>query len=522
MHREIFRRNREAINAAVVGYTEAFRRYEREFAERVQTYQRRASYPTLAKAIARSDIVYVADYHTLPQAQRGCLRLLRRLDPDQPVTLALEFVQGRYQAAIDAYLAGELDDDGFLEAIDHHRHWVFGGWESFRPFFELARERGYRVIGIDQRGRGGAGTSLHARDNYAARRLVAARRQHPDHLMVVLMGELHVSPNHLPARVEALTPKGMRPPRPLVIYQNCENIYWQLEARGREHDTELVQISPREFCLLNTPPIVCQQSFLNWLHAEDNGIEPEAVEENFREYVRLLTTFFDLDLGDAVDEVEVATVMDLSFLARLKQRGEWSEAELARLQEQILASESYYIPKARMVYLGNLSVNHAAEEATHFIRHVCAEGHEPRLLVDAFYWRALEEAVGFLGSKVINHKRKCAHLPQMAKLYRSRQTNPFDKEVARLVLKHGRITGGKRVRGLSEVYECDMELFNAVTHAVGYMLGDRLYYGLVSGRISKSEIRDLFYDPFSGEGDALSTYLYLASITADVALPERL
>src|SRR5690606_31607651 len=110
------------INGAVVGYTEAFRRYEREYAARVQSYRRRVSYPTLAKAIARSDVVYVGDYHTLPQSQRGCLRLLRRLDPDQPVTLALEFVQGRYQEAIDAYLAQELSDEAFLDAIDHHHH----------------------------------------------------------------------------------------------------------------------------------------------------------------------------------------------------------------------------------------------------------------------------------------------------------------------------------------------------------------------------------------------------------------
>ena len=55
-------------------------------------------------------------------------------------------------------------------------------------------------------------------------------------------------------------------------------------------------------------------------------------------------------------------------------------------------------------------MNHASEEATHFLRHVVSGCQEPLNLVDAFYARALEEAVGFLGSKMLNHKRKCPHV----------------------------------------------------------------------------------------------------------------
>ena len=64
-------------------------------------------------------------------------------------------------------------------------------------------------------------------------------------------------------------------------------------------------------------------------------------------------------------------------------------------------------------------------------------------------------------------------------------------------------------------------MFNAVTHALGYRLGDKLYYALIGGEIQKTEIRELFFDSLDGDGDALASYLYWAARTRDVVLPER-
>ncbi|MEK7705660.1 MAG: ChaN family lipoprotein, partial [Myxococcota bacterium] len=408
MHRAIFRRNQERINTSVYGYTPAFRTYEREYARRVRRYERRVRLDELEHAIDASRVVYVGDYHTLPQSQRAFLRLLRKLPPDRPVTLGLEFFQGRHQKLIDAWLAGSISEDVFLRRIGYAVQTPLGTWESFLPIFELARERGYRIVALDRAARGAAGETLRVRDRYAAARLASAMCQRPDDLVMVLIGELHVAPGHLPNDVQRALGPDVESLRQLVIYQNCHQIYWELEARGLEHDVELVRVRADEYCLMNTPPIVCQQSFLNWLDVEDGMTQPDAPEQNFKEYARLIAEFFELPLGSALDDVELATVVDLSFLARLKRRGDFSARDIRHIRHQILNSESYFIPRAKMVYLGNLSVNHASEEATHFLRFVASGNDEPRLLVDAFYARCVEEALGFLGSKIINHKRKCA------------------------------------------------------------------------------------------------------------------
>jgi len=519
LHRSIFRRSQKRINASVHGYTDAFRKYEREYGRYVRRYQRRATIARLDQAIAKSDLIYVGDYHTLPQAQRAFLRLLRRRPSDKPVVLALEFVLGKYQDALDAYMADEIDDQRFLEQIDHDEHWLFGGWEGFRDVFALAKSRGYPVIGIDTAGKGLAGDSLHDRDDYAATRIAQAHETYPEAQIIVLIGELHIAPNHLPRAVQKKIGPNTR--KQLIVYQNCEAIYWQLEAKGLEHKVEIVQISKEEYCLLNTPPIVCQQSFLNWLQVDDEGLQLDAPEENFKEFARLISAFFDLELKDALDEIEVATVADLTFLRRLQRRGDFSKRDMAKIREQILRSESYYIPRANMVYLGNLSVNHAAEEATHFLRNVCSQSHEPRMLVDAFYARAIEEAVGFLGSKLMNHKRKCAHVPFFERQQRGRNATRKDKEIARLICKHARMMQGERVRNSSSIYECSADAFNAITHALGYQLGDHIYYGLIDGIIDKSEVRELFFEKLDEEGDALLCYLNFYSKTRSVKIPER-
>ncbi len=522
LHRTVFRRNQRRINASVAGYTPTFRRYERTYLRGVRHFERPATLAELDGALARADLIYVGDYHTLAQAQRSFLRLLRRLPRDRPVTVALEFVQGRHQAALDRLMRGALSEQAFLRAIERTSHWLLHGWETFTEIFALARERAWRVLAIDSPGRGPAGLSLAARDRYAARRIARALTETPRPRVITLVGELHVAPAHLPQAVAHELARTGNQATPLVVYQNCQEIYWQLEARGLEHEVELVRVADGQYCLINTPPIVCQQSFLNALEMDDDIPSVEEPGENFKEYARLIASFFDLDLKDALDDVDVASVADLSFLNRLRARGDFSEADLRRLHQQILHSESYYIPRARMAYLGNLSVNHAAEEAAHFVRHVIGGLGEPRLLVDAFYARCLEEALGFLGSKLINHRRKGPTLAALVRQAHSRAGTRRERLIARAVLVHARMEQGERVRGTRSLYTSDADTFNAVTHLLGYRLGERLYYGLVSGKLAKSEIRALFLENFAGDGAALTTYLHLVGRTSRVRVPERM
>ena len=519
LQRALFARQGRLIAASVQRPTPQFEAYEARVQRRVRRFLREAGYDELLDAVTASDLVYVGDYHTLKQAQRSFLKLVQRVGArGRKQILALEFVEGRHQAALDAFLAGRISIPAFLERIVYRRHQRFDVWPHFAPIFEEARKRKLPVIAIDARG------ELDARDAYAARRIATAVAAHPGAQVLTLTGQLHVAPPHLPTAVaRALGPRG-RGLTSLSVYQNCEEIYWALQKAGRELDVEAALVRPGEWCLINTPPVVVQQSFLDWVEGGDEPLEGDHPERRFKELARLVAKFLRLDdanFREALDGVQVYTASDLSFLASLPDRG-FSKREIRTIERQILARESYYIPRARIAFLANLSVNHAAEEATHFLRHVVSgASDEERGLVDSFYARALEEAYAFCGSKIVNPRRKCPHAPELEKLLRG--PDRFQRLVARMSLAHLRLERGQRPRtALRTLYrEAGADLFNAVTHTLGYMMGERLYYALARGRILKSEVRQLFLDPLDEEGGPFLTYMDLASRLADVRIPRR-
>jgi hypothetical protein len=265
--------------------------------------------------------------------------------------------------------------------------------------------------------------------------------------------------------------------------------------------------------------VVVQQSYLDWI---EGGVEPldgAHPEARFRFLARTIARFLGLDsraFREALAQVAVYTAGDLSFLDTLPV----SAKERRQIEQQILSRESYYIPRARLAYLANLSINHAAEEAAHFVRNVVSgAGDDPRNLADAFYARALEEAYAFCGSKIVNPRRKCPHEPQFERLRRS--SDAFTRQVARAVLAHRAAETNGRSRATGYLSKAGPALFNAVTHSLGYMLGERLYYALATGVCSKSYVRELFLDALDEEGEPFAVYMQLSRRLAGVRIPKR-
>ncbi|MBL7686364.1 MAG: hypothetical protein JNK65_10085, partial [Deltaproteobacteria bacterium] len=141
----------------------------------------------------------------------------------------------------------------------------------------------------------------------------------------------------------------------------------------------------------------------------------------------------------------------------------------------------------------------------------------------------LHEALGFFGSKIINHHRKCSHEKDFESLLlyfrNSGKKVPKDRilerEIAMDVLALKKMEKKKQLISNAQVMQQNITLFFGVTHALGYMLGDRLYYGLLSHAVKKSEIRDLFFDAFQKEGEPGEVYLRLLKKLSKVKLPKR-
>lgn len=497
LHLSLFRRQKEQISRAVEGYTPAFRAYEERYRQRTRTYREVLGRDEVNAHVRRADVVYVGDYHTLRLAQRSFLELLQAADTSgRRVIVALEFVEGRHQRALDEYLRGRLSDRGFLTRIGHAYTGSFDIWPGFKPILEYARRRKLEVLGIDRRASGSR--SLALRDDYAAARVASAASADDRPLVMVLMGQFHVAPCHLPAAVRSHLGAATER-RHLVVYQNCEGIYWKLARSGLAERVDAVLLREGELCLINTSPVVCQQSFLDYLEAEagDEQLVDRGATSRFHELGRLIGRFAGVDVRRALAEIEVGTAADLDFLAQARRRGRFSAKELSQLRRQILERESYYIPRARMVYLATLSLNHAAEEAAHFVRH-CAVGeamYAPRSASDAFYARCLEEALGFFGSKLVNPRRRCHGLAEWAQAFEQRKGE--ERQIAAFVLAH-KASEAEGAADAAQLLPLRRDrLFHAVSHALGYLLGEALYRAFDAHQVDKRELRALFRDPFA-------------------------
>jgi hypothetical protein len=521
----------------------ALRRYYRTYKRRFEQPFTEATLEELLRACAGAEIIYVGDYHTLAAAQQMPLKLLRALWARRRHRwiLALEMVQISDQSATDLFVEGRMSQEAYLREIEYDKTWGFP-WEHYRPLFEFAREHGVRVVGIncepEIRDKG-----LRNRDTCAAMAIAQAAAANPGVKILVLDGDLHVAPAHLPHRVNAfLHGLGARR-RSLIIYQNSETLHWRLVQENREREVQTVRLSPREFAVQHTHPIVKLQSYLNWLEyeqelapvipltlrdeEEDSGPD---IQDQIHRFIASIVEALRLD-GDFSD-FAVYTVEDLDFLDDLRDVHVYTNEEIDLVAIQILKGESQFLPDGHMLYLANLTVNHAAEEAAHYINFKLS-GPPPRIQthVDDLYHRTMREALGFFGSKIINPGRLAYLAEDFADAERRLRGKRLDvkgrdlRKISRLVLHHleveKEVVAGKHPlpRRLPRRYFRQYSVFLGVAHALGYRLGTWLFAAFEQGIITRETMRALFSDPFRKRGSAQRTYFDLLGRLQGLKIP---
>src|SRR5262249_34893351 len=122
----------------------SFRQYAEKLKGEFRGLWRACEWNDLLKSVAAADIVFCSDFHAYSQSQRAHLRILRALPEDRKVILALECVCKEHHRAIEAYLTGEISETEFLAQVEWTKVWGFP-WEHYRPIFELAKRRGFKI-----------------------------------------------------------------------------------------------------------------------------------------------------------------------------------------------------------------------------------------------------------------------------------------------------------------------------------------------------------------------------------------
>lgn len=263
----LFAHQQALIDQAVGGVSAAFRRYEAEYRRATGTAGRPIRRAAVEAEVREADVVYVGDYHTLPQAQAEYLALVRgALEAQRPVALALEFLEQRHQPALDAYLQGRRSLQSLARSAGYHPGAAFDLFDRFAPLLAFAKRHRLRVAAIDSRP--GGPRSLARRDALAAEAIARLLDAPDSPRVLVLVGQYHVAPAHLPACVQRQTPH-----RALVVYQNPEGPYWaRRHPRGRP-PVEALALGRGAVALFSASPLDAQRTFLDYAQPGGDGAQ---------------------------------------------------------------------------------------------------------------------------------------------------------------------------------------------------------------------------------------------------------
>lgn len=442
------------------------RAYENSFRASLPKSGKPIEKHTLLEKCGKAQVVLVGDFHPFRQSQKGFLRLLEGAaqHATRPV-VALECLQQKAQKALDQYLAGYITAEELRDESDFEKHWPFS-WSCYREIFAFAKQKGLALLALNK------SLSLKERDKAAAEVINATIRKHPRSTVFVLYGELHLAPAHLP--------KYLKAKELIVVHQNISTLYWNAKKLKNGQRPEILQLRKNEFCILNSVPWIKLRSYLDWLEGSPEGEYGEDEIDAagiIHHYAVQLAHALELP-SKIADDTEIFTPAQFASGKLPSSLGDLDKFDSPLANHALAFQRPSYLPEARALLLPAFSTNSLSEAASLVLLHsrLKGSGHrlDPSTLVSLFL-------VGYLGSKVLNPKRKCnevADLKLQLEQLKKKKRNPAKQEVLARALallapylkKEALPKKSKAASPTHEIEACRL---------AGFILGERLFSSLL-------------------------------------------
>ncbi len=515
------------------------RKYLQAFSQAFRNYKSVLSREQVDAALGRADILLVGDYHALPASQLFAAALLRNLctNGSRPVILGVETVFSRDQHILDEWMQQEIDEHELRARIRFDLDWGYD-WQPFYELLQTARDCSAKVYGLDCIPREDL-RKIAARDRHASDMIVEIRERHPDAVIVVLFGESHLAPEHLPKLLRAQLPTAEM----LTILQNVDALYWRAAGEQSEH-VEAVQVSDDVICVFNATPLEKYENYRLCLDRwSREGAGNRDLGPTIYNLIDGLLRFLDINRYSSHNTTQPRFLVDLmpevycrssdALLRRLLARKGFSDEEKKAMLRKVEDQGSAYLPQINAFYIRELKMMYAAEEVARFLHHACRalpkrlNGHvlTPLAPADAFYSRVLENALAYVGSRALYPARAPLRESDLYKLY---------DETSEDVLAH---TGFNVVQLMTTVdflvlhreYELKTghysavptpiesgvlstgKQFDYVTQTLGDLLGTDIYDAYLEGRLTRTAVRHLFLTHLEQPGAARQAYFSIAN-----------
>jgi len=530
IQRSMYDKLKEHASSMFGGLPPELKHYFQEHQKELQKYSALSSKRELLLEVLNGQVIFLGDYHTLSQAQRTVIRLMRDSvrvlkRNKRPMILALEMLTPDHDAWVQRFLYGKLSERDFLKRIGFEENWGFP-WEHYKALFEFARDHQIEIKGINHPGTPDR-PSLKKRDQFSAKIIADMTLKDPNAIIFVLIGDLHLAEKHLPLEFNQVLKKKKERRRSVIVHQNLEKLYWRLVEQGLESFVDVVRIRKNNFCVMNTPPWVKLKSHLNWteLIAETGGIQPlqsaaQAFEEmdysdEVQDLIQIIGKFLGMNLPK-LDNFQICGPLDWELLKRDSSLRTVRERFINALNyKYVKVFKSHFVPGKNLIFLNSMSLNHVAAQSSIYLQSQLSgfsgTFENPNSDFYRFVWI---EALGFLGAKIINPKRKCSGRMDLRKQLGSSGLNPKDEnsQSARLALWHLDWERSLSLPLGSSIFLLPKSpnknlLYYKAAKILGHLLGHAIYQGIVDTRVSPKEIRTLFYQNDLSSNQALKLYL---------------
>lgn len=527
------------------------RKYLLDFSEAFRSYESILPAAKLPELIQQADILLIGDYHALPASQRYASSLIKSLGAIESlvapcpagmggcreIVIGVETIFSRDQHILDEWMRGEIDESELRDRIRFDLDWGYE-WEPFYEILTAARAHASAIYGLDCMPREDL-RKIGARDRHAAIKIAEMRQRHPEALILVLFGESHLAPNHLPR----LLYERLRTDRVLTILQNVDALYWK--AAGESCDrVEAVQVSDDVVCVFHTTPLEKYESYRLYLDRwRREGVGNPDLGPTIYNLIDGLLRFLGMNaysphnttqpkfLVDSLPEVYCrATDGALRKLLSRKGLEEGLKKSLGRRFEE---QGCVYLPHVNAFYISEFNMAQAAEEAARFLHHACRElplrtngkRQTETDRVDLFYTRALEHALAYFGSRVLYPGRTPARESDLYALYDQtredveQQTNfgfaEFIEMLDFMALHRGYEVNPRRYLQIPRQIQDGLlytgEKFDYITLRLGYMLGSDLYDTYLEGSVTRRFLKSLFLAHLDEPGTPAQVYFNLAA-----------
>lgn len=360
-------------------------KYLREFTGAFRKYDAPLTSEQLNSRLASADIILIGDYHALPACQKFAAQLIEQLAGGRPVVLGVEAILSRDQQILEAWWRREMSEPELRERLRFDREWGYE-WTPFYDLLITAREHAEGVYGLDCMPRYDL-RRIRSRDRHAAAKVCEMRERHPQAALVVLFGESHMAPEHLPALVKEALPKE----RAITVLQNVDTLYWQ--AFGEEADA--VSLGSDTVCVFNSNPLEKYENYRlcleKWMGDDQPDFSPAVYNLIFS-----LARFLGFRLDSPHNGTQPKHLADL-LPEVVHVSGSGQSLPEGRDRAALEECGCIYLPQSNTFLVREFKMAHAAGEAARFLHHACL-GLSPQS-----GRTRVEDALAHFGSRLLCH-----------------------------------------------------------------------------------------------------------------------